>query len=103
MSQETIDLLREDRKNHVELNPSSETFQVIGGSSFLGVFDRNVIKANKDQGNVKQQRLRAVIMVASIPSGLVQGQSIIKRENGEEYTFFKPILDDEGIGLLWLY
>ena len=103
MSQETIDIMNKDRDNQFELSPSSEKFQIIGGSTFWGVFDRANFSENKDSGNVKQKFLRPVIQVSVVPSGMTERTTQIKRENGATYKLFRVATDDEGIPLLWLF
>lgn len=104
MSQETIDILNTDRANQLALSPSSELFQIVDGDTFSGVFDRAHFEENKDDGNNQQKILRPVIMVSDIPSGMVERQTQITRENGTDtYTLFFIGIDDEGIPLLWLF
>lgn len=104
MSQETIDILRQHRADQIELNPSSELFQIDGGVSFYGVFDNSHIEEGKDAGNITQKKLLARIMVAVVPSGLVERTSKIIREDGTTTFTFKFVgKDEEGIPILWLY
>lgn len=103
MSLETIDLMREQRTAQIEESPASETFQIVGGSTFKGVFDRANFSDSKDKGNVKNQFLRPCIMVSVVPSGIEERTTKIQREEGSEYTLFFIGKDDEGIPLLWLY
>lgn len=104
MSQETIDIMRQHRTNQIELSPSSETFQIVGGSTFIGIFDRAHKEDNKDSGNVTQKKLTPMIMVSTIPAGLIEQSSEITRETpGETFVFNYVGKDDEGIPILWLY
>lgn len=103
MSQDTIDILNTHRDDQLELSPSSEEFQIVGGGSFFGIFDKAHWEENKDGGNVTQKRLRPVIMVSVVPSGLTERSTKIERENGDTYTLFFIGKDDEGVPLLWLY
>ncbi len=104
MSQTTIDIMNADRANQLALSPSSETFQIVGGDTFSGVFDRAHFEENKDDGNNQQKILKPVIMVSTIPSGLTERVTQITRENGTDtYTLFFIGKDDEGIPLLWLF
>ena len=104
MSQETIDIMRQQRKDQVELNPSSELFQIVDGGTFRGVFDRAHLEDRKDKGNVTQKKLTPLIMVSEIPSGLIERTTQIERESvGKTYTLSFVSLDDEGIPILWLY
>jgi hypothetical protein len=107
MSVETIDIMNEHRKNQIELSPSSEEFQIVGGSTFRGIFDRAHVENNKDGGNILQKNLTPVIMVPVKPAGLSENVSKIRRENyqvgDKEFTFKFIGLDEEGIPLIWLY
>lgn len=104
MSQETIDILRQHRADQIELSPSSETFQIVGGSTFKGIFDRAHKEDNKDSGNVLQKKLTPLIMVSTIPAGLTERSSQITRETvGETFTFSYVGKDEEGIPILWLF
>jgi len=107
MSVETIDIMNEHRKNQIEQSPSSETFQIVGGSTFKGIFDRSHFEENKDSGNVTQKKPFPIIMVNIRPADLTEKSSKIRRENfqigDKEYIFNYIGTDDEGIPILWLY
>ncbi len=104
MSLEAIDIMNTDRANQLALSPSSETFQIVGGDTFTGIFDRAHFEENKDDGNNEQKILSPVIMVSTVPAGLVERQTEITRENGTDtYKLFFIGKDDEGIPLLWLF
>ena len=103
MSLETIDMLNEDRKNQVEESPSSEEFSVVDSiETFKGIFDRALFQSKTDEGNVRGNYMRPLIMVSTIPSFLVEEDSVIVRENGESYTFKYADKDEEGVPVLWL-
>ena len=104
MSQKTIDILRQHRTNQIELSPSSETFQIVGGSTFKGIFDRAHKEDDKDSGNVTQKKLTPMIMVSTIPAGLTPRTSEITRETVDK-TFKLNFIgkDEEGIPILWLF
>lgn len=103
MSQDTIDLYREQRKKQVEDGPFSETFQIVGGDTFKGVFDKSHIEENKDAGNVLQKKLYPRILCNIEPSGLDPRVTKIQREDSTEFTYNFTGLDKEGIVLLWLF
>ena len=103
MSLETLNILEEHRDNQVELSPFSELFQIVGGSTFYGIFDKSHIEDNKDSGNVTQKKLKPRIIVSTVPSGLTERSTEITRANGTEtYTFGFVGKDDAGTPLLWL-
>jgi len=104
MSVETLDLLNEDRKNTIELSPFSELFNILGGGTFYGIFDKSHVEDNKDSANVYQKNIKARIMVASLPDGLTGSVTKITRETPDtEYVFSSYGLDEEGLGIVWLY
>ncbi len=104
MSEATLDIMRDHRTNQIELSPSSETFQIVGGSTFKGIFERSHLENNKDSGNVMQKKLTSRILVSTIPAGLTERVTKITREDpGKEFTFNFAGLDDEGIPILWLF
>ena len=104
MSQETVDALREQRKAQIEESPFSETFQIVGGSTFKGIFNRANRQGRKDPGNVKPMILNPSIMVDSRPEGIIEHETIIEREDGvSKYTFSSYDTDEEGIPILWLF
>jgi len=107
MSINTVDIMRQHRKSQIEISPSSETFQIVGGSTFKGIFDRAHFQDSKDSGNVTQKKLNPLIMVSEKPAGLTERSTKIRRDGwvtgDHEYTFFKIGLDDEGIPILWLH
>ena len=104
MSLESLAIMNGHRKQAVEYSPSSEEFTIVGGGTFRGIFDRSAIDENKDKGNIKQKNLHARITVDSLPSGLTERTSKIKREGSStELTFLFADLDDEGQVLLWLF
>ena len=103
MSLETLDIYRDHREEQLENGPFSETFQIVGGSTFKGVFDRSHMEENKDSGNVRQKKLYPRILVSEVPSGLTPNVTKIQREEGTEFTFKFSAIDDEGIEYLWLF
>jgi len=104
MSQDTIDILNTHRADQLSLSPSSETFQIVGGATFSGIFDRAHFETDKDRGNITQKKLMPMIMVAEIPAGLSERVTEITRENGTDtYTFSYAGIDDEGVAILWLF
>jgi len=107
MSFDTVNIMRDHRKNQIETSPFSETFQIVGGSTFKGIFDKAHFQDNKDSGNVTQKKLNPLIMVSEKPVGLTERSTKIRREGwtiGDyEYTFFKIGTDEEGIPILWLH
>lgn len=102
MSLSTIAILREQRKNMIELDTSSETFQIVGGDSFIGIFDDAYDTGPKDNGHVTQRSTCPAIMVSEEPSGLTKGVEI-QRESGKTYTWRRTGTDEEGIVAIWLY
>ena len=103
MSKTAIDLMRVDRKNAVEESAASETFQIVGGGTFKGVFDRTWDDGNKDKGGAVKKTLRPFIMVNERPAGLTERTSLIQREDETEtLRFFAEGKDTEGIPILWL-
>lgn len=104
MSQATLDILDTHRAAQIETSPSSEEFQIVGGDSFQGIFDEAHQEDKNDDGNVLQKKLTPMIMVSTIPSGIVERQTKIIRETaGYEYTFNFAGKDDRGVPILWLF
>lgn len=104
MSQDTLDILHTHRTAQVELSPFSETFQIVGGDTFRGWFDRAHLEDKEDKGHITQKKLTPLIGVAEVPAGLVERSSEITRENGTDtYTLRFIGKDDEGIPILWLF
>lgn len=107
MSIEALDLMRDQRKLQIEQSPFSEEFQIVGGGSFRGIFDKSHEETNKDGGNIRQKNLSPAIMISDIPSGLIERASKIQREGwttGDKiYTFRAYGKDEEGIPILWLF
>jgi hypothetical protein len=107
MSQTTLDITRRHRKAQTENSPFSEEFQIVGGGTFKGIFDRSHIEDEKDRGNVTQKQTNPMIQVAERPDGLTERTSKIRREGwtsgDKEYTFFFYGIDDEGVPVVWLY
>lgn len=103
MSQETLDLLHQQRSDMIELSPFSELFSVVSpAETFSGIFERAIYQGKEDDGNVRNNFMRPLIIVSEVPSFLSEGESVVKRENGEEYTFSFSDHDDEGVPILWL-
>ena len=104
MSQETIDILNTNRDDQLSLSPSSELFQIVGGGTFSGIFDQVHLEDNKDGGNVERKILQPIIMVSTIPVGLVERSTEITRENGvDTFKLFFIGKDKEGVQVLWLF
>jgi len=102
MSLETLDILNNDKKNQIELSPFSETFQIVGGVSFIGIFDDAYDTGMVDGGNVTQRSTCPAIMVVEEPTGLIKG-SEIERESGELFTWRRNGTDSEGVPVVFLY
>lgn len=102
MSQETIDALNVQKKAQIEESPFSETFQIVGGGSFKGIFDDAYDTGMSDGGNVTQRSTCPAIMVYEEPAGLVKGSEIL-REDLTSFKWRRTGLDTEGIPVLWLY
>lgn len=104
MGVESLDILRKHRSNQIEKSPSSELFQIEGGSTFYGIFDDSHVEDNADDGHITQKKLNPRIIVSEIPSGLVSRSSKIFRENGaDSYVFKFAGKDSEGLPILWLF
>ncbi len=107
MSLETLAILNQQRADMIELDPSSETFNIVGGGSFEGIFDLSHVENNKDNGNITQKKLNPTIMVPIIPSGLRPMETQIKRvgwlPGDKVYTFQFAGNDSEGVPVLWLF
>ena len=103
MSLTAIEIMRQHRKDQVEKNPSSESFSILGGGSFLGTFDITHEEENKDKGNSLMKKTRPFIIVDKRPDGLTERISKITREgDSKEYLFFFEGQDSEGLTVLWL-
>ena len=102
MSLTTIGILREQRKNMIELDPSSETFQIVGGGTFIGIFDDAYDMGSKDSGNVTMRSTCPAIMTAEEPAGLSKDVEIL-REDLTPFTWRRTGTDEEGIVAIWLY
>lgn len=103
MSQATIDIMNQHRKDQIEKSPSSEEFTINTGGLFFGIFDKSHIEGKRNDGNNKMKSTRGSIQVDTRPAGLEERVSIITRENGaDSFTFFSFEIDDEGIPLIWL-
>ncbi len=99
-----INIMRDQRKAQVELSPSSEDFQIVGGVIFRGIFDRSHEEDNKDDGNIQQKKLVPRIMVSVVPSGIVPRiTKVIRSVDNTTYTVRFVSIDDEGIPVIWLY
>ncbi len=109
MSLEAIDIMNVNRDDQLSLSPSSEVFQIVGGDTFSGIFDRAHLEDNKDSGNILQKKLTPMIMVSEIPAGLdgLERTALIRRESwvsgDKEYTFNFAGLDEEGVPVIWLF
>jgi len=103
MSKATIDIMNQHREDQIKFNPSSELFQIIGGGSFYGIFDKSHQELQKDSGNNQIKTLRGSILVSEVPFGLIGRETKIVREDSTEYTFFYEGLDDNGVPILWLF
>lgn len=105
MSQETLDILRDNLNDQIELSPFSEVITIDNGpDTFHGIFDNFHIENNKDNGNVSQKRSKPGLMVSSLFPSLVNRERIakLKRENGDVYTFQFYGKDEEGVPIIWL-
>lgn len=101
MSLESLAILNQQRTDMIELNPSSETFQIVGGDSFIGVFDDAYDMGPKDSGHVTQRSTCPAIMVSTAPAGLVKDVEIT-REEGDSYIWRRTGTDEEGIVVIFL-
>lgn len=103
MSVEALEIMRQQRRDQIELNPGSETFTVSDAADFIGIFDRMHMEEDSDGGNVQQKLLNPVVMVSEIPAGITERVSVITREEGDSYTFLFAGKDEEGVPILWLF
>lgn len=103
MSKTTIDIMNQHRSDQLELSPSSEEFQIVGGGTFFGIFDESHIE---DKSNTKinttQKKISPRIMVSTRPSGLDEMTTVIQRADLTEFTFKFYGIDTEGIPIIWL-
>ena len=105
MSQDTLNILNQQRAYQIELSPFSEEFTINDGpDSFCGIFDNFHIENNNDDGNVSQKRTYPAIMVAELPAALTNQERIatVKRENGDSFIFQFFGKDKEGVPIIWL-
>ena len=102
MSQETLDILNQQKRDMIELSPNSEEFTVSGGSSFFGIFDGSYEINKLDSGNVPARSIGRVIIVAEDP-GIVKDAEITREDGVTVYRFKRIGKDDEGMPVLWLY
>lgn len=106
MSQEALSIHRRQRAYQIEHGSFSEEFNIVGGGTFRGEFDRSYIYKNRDSANIEQQTLNARIIVPEIPVELIGKESIAKiiRESGDttEYIVSTFGEDDEGVPVIWL-
>ncbi len=101
MSLESQAILDQQLTDMIELNPDSETFQIVGGDSFIGIFDDAYDMGPKDSGHVTQRSTCPAIMVSTAPAGLVKDVEIT-REAGASYLWRRTGTDDEGIIVIFL-
>ncbi len=102
MSLAALTILNQQRADMIELDPSSETFNIVGGPTFIGIFDDAYEINQADGGNVSQRSTCPAIMVSEIPDGLIKG-TIINREDGDSFTWRRSGTDSQGVNVIWLY
>jgi len=94
------------RLYQIEEGPFSESFEIVGKSgTFKGIFDRAHKEESTDGGNVSRKTVGTRIMVAGIPSALInlERKAKIKRvSTGVVYQYNKAGEDLEGVPILWL-
>ena len=101
MSTETVDIMNIHRGNQIKLSPSSEVFQIVGGSPFNGIFDNSHIENKNDSGNVKQKKRFPRIMVDTITAEMIQGAEVTFPDSSTKVIAFHG-RDENGVPLLWL-
>ena len=101
MSTDAVDIMNIHRANQIKLSPSSEEFQIVGGSVFYGIFDNSHIQDKNDSGNVKQKKRFARIIVDTITAEMVQGVEVLFPDSSTKAIAFHG-RDENGVPILWL-
>lgn len=101
MSSTTVDIMNSHRASQIQLSPSSEEFQIVGGSTFYGIFDNSHIEDKNDSGNVQQKKRSLRIMVDTITSEMVSGASVLLPDATTKTISFNG-KDENGVPILWL-
>ena len=101
-----LDVYDDHKEFQIEGGTFSEsfTFDPDGvATTIKGIFDESYITDERDQGNVRQQKLKPRVLVYEIPSGVVYKESKLYIPRLDKtYTILKADKDDQGVIRLWL-
>jgi len=92
------------RTEQIENGPFSEEFVLDPSGSattIRGIYDEPYVIENRDQGQVRQQKTKPVILVSEVPSGITPRTTKIT-VRGTDMTIYKIDRDPNGIPRLWL-
>lgn len=99
-----LDIYRTQREEQVENGNFSEDFIVDpsgAATTIKGIYDESYITDERDQGNVRQQKRKPVILVATRPDNIIPKTTQILVRT-ETMTIQKIDEDAEGITRMWL-
>jgi hypothetical protein len=99
-----LDVYDDQRTEQIENGPFSEEFILDPSGTatpIRGIYDESYLTENQDQGNVRQQIRKPVILVSEVPSGIVPKTTQIT-VRGTDRKIQKVDRDPNGIPRLWL-
>jgi hypothetical protein len=99
-----LDVYDDQRTEQIENGPFSEEFILDPSGTatpIRGIYDDSYITDERDQGNVRQQKRKPLILISEIPSGIVPKTTLIT-VRGVDRKIQKIDRDENGIPRLWL-
>ena len=99
-----LDLYNNQRDFEIEEGNFSEDFTyTLGGvvTTFKGIYDEAYITEERDQGNVRQQKRKPIILISTEPVGIVAKTTKLT-VRGVERVINKIDRDPNGVPRLWL-
>lgn len=94
----------DQRKFILEQSPFSESFQIVGGVLFNGVFDESTEERSADNSGVTSKVINSRVIVPTLPTGLVNRvTNVVRLLTGITYKVTACAVDTEGIPVIWLY
>lgn len=99
-----LDIYDNQRDEQIEEGNFSEEFTYTLDSvvtTFKGIYDESYITEERDQGNFRQQKRKPVILISTIPAGIVAKTTKVL-VGGVERLINKIDRDTRGVPRLWL-